>query len=159
MSDLLEIYQEWGRDVIGRKLFTVNGLVYFYENPDLEHPQQLQFIFSGTNREVSFRCGKDGATLALTELPMQESDLGEYGKEVIMSMSGSCLFRRYLGRVVSKISVIYSDAEKAIIGIKLVFDGELDLIIINLGDELNIFNSLPLQYEQEEGIHYLEILT
>jgi hypothetical protein len=159
MNYLLEIYQEWGRDVIGKELFNVNGLVYVYETPDLEHPQQLQLIFSCINREISFRCGKDGATLALTELPMQESDLGEYGKEVIMSMSESCLFCRYLGRIVSKVSVIYSDAEKAIVGIKLVFDGELDLIIINLGDELNIFDSFPLQYEQEEGIHYLEILA
>lgn len=159
MSNLPEIYQEWGRDVTGDKLCGVNGLVYIYEAPDLDHPQQLQLIFSGINRGGSFRCGKDGATLALTELPMQESDLGEYGKEVIMNMSDSYSFYRYIGRVVSKVFAIYSDTEKTIIGVKLVFDGGHDLIIINLGDELNIFNSLPLQYVQEECIDYLEIST
>ena len=159
MSYLPEIYQEWGRDVTGGKLCNVNGLVYVYEAPDLEHPQQLQLIFSGVNREVSLRCGNDGATLVLTELPMQESDLGEYGKEVIMNMSDSCLFYRCIGRIVAKVFAIYSDTEKAIVGIKLVFDGGLDLIIINLGDELNIFNSLPLQYIQEECINYLEVST
>ncbi|WP_426817035.1 hypothetical protein ACP3TC_18785 [Winslowiella sp. 2C04] len=159
MIDLPEIYQEWGRNVIGSKLCSVNGLVYIYETADLEHPQQLQLIFSGINRGGSFRCGKDGATLALTELPMQESDLGEYGKEVIMDMSDSCSFYRYIGRVVSKVFAIYSDIDKALIGLKLVFDDGLNLIIINLGDELNVFNTLPLQYVQEECIDYLEIST
>lgn len=159
MINLPEMYQEWGRNVTGRKLCSVNGLVYIYEAADLEHPQQLQLIFSGINRGESFRCGKDGATLALTELSMQESDLGEYGKEVIMNISDSCSFYRYIGRVVSKVFAIYSDIEKAIIGLKLVFDGGLNLIIINLGDELNVFNSLPLQYVQEECIDYIEIST
>ncbi|CAI0787047.1 hypothetical protein [Serratia quinivorans] len=157
MRYLPEIYQEWGRDVIGGKLCNVNGLVYIYEAPDLDHPQQLQLIFSGINREVSFQCGKDGATLVLTELPMQESDLGEYGKEVIMNMSDSCLFYRCIGRIVGKVFAIYSDTENTIVGIKLFFDSGIDLIIINLGDELNVFNSLPLQYVQEECINYLEI--
>jgi len=157
MSYFPEIYQEWCRDVIGKKLFEVNGLIYVLDAPDLDRPQRLQFIFSGINQEVNIRCGKDGATLELSKLPMQESDLGEYGKELIMSMSSSRLFQRYIGRKVSGVFPIYSDAEKTIIGIKLVFDGELSLIIINFGDEINIFDSLPSLYEQEEGINYLDI--
>ena len=76
-----------------------------------------------------------------------------------MDMSDSCSFYRYIGRVVSKVFAIYSDIDKALIGLKLVFDDGLNLIIINLGDELNVFNTLPLQYVQEECIDYLEIST
>lgn len=38
-------YQELARNVVGRKLQNVNGLIYIYNVPDLGAPQQLQFVF------------------------------------------------------------------------------------------------------------------
>ncbi|RTM73057.1 hypothetical protein EKO03_23100 [Enterobacter quasiroggenkampii] len=38
-------YQELARNVVGRKLQNVNGLIYIYNVPDLGAPQQLQFFF------------------------------------------------------------------------------------------------------------------
>ncbi|MBD2786472.1 hypothetical protein ID858_16490 [Xenorhabdus sp. DI] len=157
MSNLSEMYEKWGRDVIGRILTDVNGLIYVLETPDFDHPQHLQFSFSDNSGDIGFRCGKDGSTLEITKLPMQESDLGEYGKEVIMNMSASLLFHRYIGMVVSKVFLIYSNIEKATIGIKLVFDDRLSLIVINLGDEINIFEYLPLQFEKDEMINYFDM--
>ncbi|MCU6392261.1 hypothetical protein KW818_24490, partial [Enterobacter quasiroggenkampii] len=72
-------YQELARNVVGRKLQNVNGLIYIYNVPELGAPQQLQFVFFNENQSVVFRCGLDGASLELTDLPMQENDLGEYG--------------------------------------------------------------------------------
>jgi hypothetical protein len=49
---------------------------------------------------------------------------------------------------------VFSSVEDACVGIKFVFEGDLNLIIVNFGDEINIFNSLPLSYEHDEGIKY-----
>jgi hypothetical protein len=40
--------------------------------------------------------------------------------------------------------MIYSNIEDATIGMKMCFDEGLDLTIINLGDEINVFDFLPL---------------
>ena len=53
-------YQELARNVVGRKLQNVNGLIYIYNVPELGAPQQLQFVFFDENQSVVFRCGLDG---------------------------------------------------------------------------------------------------
>ena len=45
-----------------------------------------------------------------------------------------------------------SQVEDAYIGIKLVLESGLSLIAINVGDELNISDSLSSSYEHDEGI-------
>lgn len=154
-----EGYQELARNVVGQKLQNVNGLIYVYDVPDLGAPQQLQLVFFSENQGVVFRCGLDGASLELTDSPMQENDLGEYGKEVIMDLSNSCLFQKVIGKILLRFYVIYSEIEQKVIGIKLVFDEGLTLVIINLGDEIKVFDSLSIEYERDEKINYIEVLS
>ena len=149
-------YQEWVSHVIGKRLSGVRGLIYVFETPDFEHPQQLQFIFSNTEKIASFRCGRDGSTLEVTDFPVQGIDLGEYGKEVIMDVSNLPLFVDYIGKSL-KVYSIFSSVEDAYIGIKLVFESGLCLIAINVGDELNISDFLSSSYEHDEGIKYQEL--
>lgn len=90
---------------------------------------------------------------------MQENDLGEYGKEIVMNMSNSSMFQRYIGDVLSKVFLIHSGIEETIIGIKLFFENKLNLIILNQGDEINVFDSLSSQYEKEENINYVDVFV
>ncbi|WP_409308718.1 hypothetical protein [Pectobacterium sp. B1J-3] len=147
-------YQKWASSVIDEHLLDVRGLIYVFDKPDFYHPQKLQFIFSNTEKLFSFMCSKDGSSLELTDSPIQESDLGEYGKEIIMDLSNITLFIDYIGKRLLEIYSIFSSVEDAFVGIKFVFEGDLNLIIVNLGDEINIFNSLPPLYEHDEGIKY-----
>lgn len=157
MINPLEQYQKWLSHVIGQRLSGVRGLIYVFKIPDFKHPQQLQFIFSNTESIASFRCGKDGSTLEVTDFPVQGNDLGEYGKEVIMDVSNLPLFVDYIGKSLLKAYSIFSSVEDAYIGIKLVFESGLSLIAINVGDELNISDSLSSSYEHDEGIKYQEL--
>jgi len=157
MINPLGQYQEWVSHVIGKRLSGVRGLIYVFETPDFEHPQQLQFIFSNTENIASFRCGKDGSTLEVTDFPVQGVDLGEYGKEVIMDLSNLPLFVDCIGKSLLKVYSIFSSVENAYIGIKLVFESGLCLIAINVGDELNISDFLSSSYEHDEGIKYREL--
>ncbi|YCH31507.1 hypothetical protein M1D48_05505 [Erwinia sp. D4-22] len=153
----LGIYQVWARDVVGEKLLKVNGLIYFLKKPDLEHPQQIQLIFSKSERVYSLKCGKDGSTLELTDQPIRESDLGEYGKEVLINISHAYPFVNYIEKNLSKMFLMYSSIEESHVGIRLVFEGYLDLFIVNIGDEINIFESLPSSYERDQCIQYQDL--
>ncbi|KJM66320.1 hypothetical protein B5M10_10930 [Pluralibacter gergoviae] len=157
MTHLVRNYSEWLQKVIGKKLSLVEALVYIFDEPELQHPQQLQLTFSGISSAEIFKCGKDGVSLELIDVPMQEKDLGEYGKEVIMDMSLSISFINYIDKTLSDVVLIFSQVENAYIGVRLTFEEQLDLIIINLGDEINILESLPLPYEKDEGIIYKDI--
>ena len=154
-----ERYQELARNVVGQKLQSVNGLIYVYDAPDLGSPQQLQLVFCDTYQNIVCRCGLDGASLELIDSPMQEKDLGEYGKEVIMDLSNSYLFQKAFGKILLKFYVICSEIEQQIIGVKLVFDEGFKLVIINLGDEIKVFNSLLREYERDEKIYYIDVLS
>lgn len=89
---------------------------------------------------------------------MQESDLGEYDKDVIMNISKFYVLHEYIGKVLSSCYIIYFQVEKTIIGTNLVFDNMLTLLVINLGDEINLLDSLPSEYELSEGIRYFDLI-
>lgn len=157
MNSPLDKYQEWTRDVIGEKLLGVRGLIYALETPDYGHPQQLQFIFSQVGKINNLKCGKDGSTLELSDRPLRENDLGEYGKEMIVDISSMPPFINYLEKRLLKVSLVFSSLEDAVIGIKLIFEDSLSLFIMNIGDELNILESLSSSYEEDEGIKYQQV--
>ena len=157
MMNPLGQYQEWASHVVGERLSGVRGLIYVFETPDVEHPQQLQFVFSNTESVIGFRCGRDGSTLEVTNFPVQGNDLGEYGKEIIMDLSSSTLFVDYIGKSLLKIYSIFSLIENSYIGIKLGFESGLNLNVVNVGDEINICDSFSSSYEHDEGIKYQEL--
>ena len=74
-----------------------------------------------------------------------------------MDVSNLPLFVDYIGKSLLKVYSIFSSVEDAYIGIKLVFESGLSLIAINVGDELNISDSLTSSYEHDEGIKYQEL--
>lgn len=157
MINPLGKYQEWTRRVVGRKLLGVKGLIYTLEVPDFDHPQQLQFIFSQAEKLDNLKCGKDGSTLELTERPLQENDLGEYGKEIIVDISHAHPFMNCLEKTLLRVFLVFSSVEDAFIGINLIFEDNLSLFIMNIGDEINILESLSSSYEQDEGIKYQQL--
>ncbi|WP_340279359.1 hypothetical protein [Pantoea agglomerans] len=154
MINVVEGYQKWTRSVVGRKLLRVNGVIYSLETHDFSHPQQLQLVFSEVEEMESFKCGRDGSTLELTYVPLQGKDLGEYGRETVIDISHVYPFVNYIEKKLLKVFLIFSSLEDAFIGVKLVFEGELILFIMNVGDEISMLESLSSSYEQDEGIKY-----
>lgn len=154
MINVVGGYQKWARSVVGRKLLRVNGVIYSLETHDFSHPQQLQLVFSEVEEMESFKCGRDGSTLELTDVPLQGNDLGEYGRETVIDISHVYPFVNYLEKKILKVFLIFSSLEDAFIGVKLVFEGELMLFIMNVGDEISMLESLSSSYEQDEGIKY-----
>ncbi len=63
----------------------------------------------------------------------------------------------YLEKTLLKVFLVFSSVEDAFIGIMLIFEDHLSLFIMNIGDEINILESLPSSYEQDEGIKYQQL--
>ncbi len=130
----------------------MRGLIYVFGVHDFEHLQQLHFIFSNTEGEASFKCGKDASTLEVTKKPVKESNMGEYGREVVVDVSNTKNFFNYIGRCLLKTYSIFSLVENSYIGIKLVFESGLILIVIKVDGEINISESLSSSFEHDQGI-------
>lgn len=153
MSNLLNKYRKWAQNIVGKKLIEVRGLIYFLDKPDFDHPQQIQLIFSKFENLLSLKCSRDGATLEFTDHPIQESNLGEYGKEVLLDISCMHPLDNYINKTLLKLLAVFSLVENAYIGIKFIFEeGDEGFFILNVGDEINILEVLPLGYEESEGI-------
>lgn len=157
MITCLEHYSEWAHHVEGKKLQGVKGLLYAYEFPDIDHPQQLQFVFADSKNVGVFKCAKDGSTLEIANLPMQENDLGEYGKELIIDISEHPMLSECISETLQEVYSVFSKEERTYVGLMLKFSNECEIFILNIGDELNMFKSLPLAYEQKEGIIFKKI--
>ena len=157
MITSLAQYREWAQRVLGKRLSGIKGVIYIFETPYIEHPQQLQFIFSSVDNAVSFQCGKDGSSLELTDSPLKDTDLGEYGKEVIMDISNLPSLSNVLHKTLLKAYVLFSSVEESYIGLSFLFEGGSELFVLNVGDEINIFDFLPLSYNQEDIIRYQEL--
>lgn len=155
MKIINEALKKYISNLHGLKLEHVVALIYVLEAPDLESPQQLQFVFSSECKFLGFRCGHDGASIEIFNSPLQENDLGEYGKEVIMELSGLDVFRAYIGKRFVNFYFVFSEVEKKNIGVKLEFEGGGDIVILNIGDEMVFSNSLAPDFEREESISYV----
>lgn len=152
MSSIVDKFKIWVEHVIERRLLAVKGVIYFYDTPDYAHPQQLQFVFSNTITALTLKCDGDGSSLGIVDSPLQNTDLGDYGKEVVMDLSLTHPFINLIDKELLRTSLIYSTLEDSYIGIKFMFNEEQDLFILNLGDELNVLDSLPESFLEDEGI-------
>ena len=157
MSDFKGPYQKWISGCIGKELSVVKGLIYVFDAPDFNHPQQLQLVFGEGGEIAKFRCGSNGSRLEISYSPLKEKELGEYGKEVIIDLSGFPMFINCIGKILLKACLIYSLMEDDCVGIKLLFEGDYGLLIMNVGDEINVLDCFSLSYEQEEGLEYYEL--
>ncbi len=86
----------------------VNGVIYSLETHDFSHPQQLQLVFSEVEEMESFKCGRDGSTLELTDVSLQGNDLGEYGRETVIDISHVYPFVNYIEKKLLKVFLIFS---------------------------------------------------
>uniref|UniRef100_UPI0036D7E049 hypothetical protein n=1 Tax=Photorhabdus sp. RM322S TaxID=3342825 RepID=UPI0036D7E049 len=150
---------DWGMGIIGSRLKSVQGLVYMLHVEDIEHPQELFFEFEGADISRKISCGQDGSSLVVCSKPMIESDLGEYGKQIIKDISQHSIFNRLIGQKLSCFNAIYSEIEQCVIGFSFIFYNYGQISLLNLGDEIYIYNDIPECIFLEEKITLVKIVN
>lgn len=149
---------EWGNSIVGKPLRSAYGLIHTLDIEDIEHPQQLQLIFEGGgNGTIS--CASNGSALVLRDVAMVESDLGEYGKQIIKDLSGWHVFSGLINKELLSLSAIHSKTEEGVIGLAFYFNAYGNINIINLGDEINVYKHIPEDIQHEEDISFIEVIA
>ncbi|MFW7526308.1 hypothetical protein ACODM8_19530 [Vibrio ostreicida] len=114
---------------------------------DLSSPQELLFTFEGGS-QVRIKCDQDGESIHFDNQTPVEANMAEYGQNMLCNCSNDNNFEYGIGRTVDQIELIVSD--KIIFGLLMTFEGARSFTIINLGDELYVYDELPKNILEEE---------
>jgi hypothetical protein len=137
---------------VGQPLLKVEGLIYVPTGesvPPLDRLDTLQVTFG--NRRICFRCGADGETLVINECELRAIDLGEYGELRPADLSQAPQYARFIGTPLRRCSSIVSHECLHIVGVMLEFTAGV-VAICNWGDELEVWNDIPISLFADEGI-------
>ncbi|MBS9438121.1 hypothetical protein EAE91_13435 [Photorhabdus noenieputensis] len=158
MNLVTKAINQWGAQIIGKPLKSVYGLIHIYDIVDVEHPQELSIEFCEIdNSPKKLLCGPNGTSIVLCEGELSENDLGEYGKEIVMDLSNLKIFDGLIGKPLSYINTIYSEIEQDIIGFMFVFYNYGQFSVMNLGDEIYMFNHIPDSLLKDEEISLIKV--
>ena len=141
----------WLLTVLGKKLLSVNALFHIFDSERDSAPQEVGLLFE--NSEIGkLYGGSDGASICFSLNPISSCDLGEYGRQDIFCISGELYFSDVVGRRLVSASLVQSLAEDVVIGVALSFDNGFCLSILNLGDELFVYDEIPEEIVISEGV-------
>jgi len=126
---------DWLSKAIGKKLLSIEGLVYFFEGSRIDPPQEVGFFFENCDFG-KILCHKDGESVLFSTELIRGCDLGEYGEQNPVSLSDEPFFESFIGKKLDLALIVCFSNEKKIAGVCFSFAGGSRLIVLNLGDEI-----------------------
>jgi len=146
----------WLLTVLGKKLLSVNALFHVFSSERDSAPQEVGLLFE--NSEIGkLYGGPDGASICFSLNPISSCDLGEYGRQDVFNVSGELYFSDIVGGKLVSASLVQSLAEDVIIGVAFSFDNGFCLSILNLGDELFVYDEIPEEIVISEGVSLISV--
>lgn len=151
MTMLLNKLVDWLNNILCLKLTSVFALIYVYDNQeDINSPQAIYFEFN--NEHVGcIKCASDGESIDCDFKLTTEVDLGMYGKEILKDISTINPWREVIGDNLNNCYLLLVDSNFCL-GVRLQFQSGKSVDIVNLGDELYVYDSLPESIIQAEKI-------
>lgn len=78
----------------------------------------------------------------------------EYGSVKIFCVSKRDCFTDVIGQNLLSINAVVTQEDRKVIGIQMLFSENTKLSILNLGDELFVFNNIPEKLISEENLTF-----
>lgn len=153
--ELSNSLKEWLLRMLGKRLISLWGLFYVFEEERIYPAQRLCFYFEGSHLG-SVGCASDGMSLDFSLTAMVNVDLGEYGRQEVFPILSEELFG-VVGKKFISAYLVYSSASEAFSGISLIFEGEISVSILNLGDELYIDKDISSEIVVSEGLKFIAV--
>jgi len=153
--ELSNSLKEWLLRVLGKRLISVWGLFYIFEEERVYPAQRLYFSFEESHLG-SVGCASDGMSLDFSLAAMVNIDLGEYGREEFFPILNEELFD-VVGRKLISAYIVRSSASEAFSGVSLVFEEGVSVSILNLGDELYIDKTISPEIVVSEGLKFIAV--
>ena len=140
---------------IGKKLNYVKGVLHsFLGEFDTQSPFSVCFGFNGFNDIGRITTGSDGSSLIWENKNLKPFDMKEFGSGKVLDLSKLNPYCKIINKSLEQVSSIYSKSEGIDIGVRMVFEGNRDLYVLNWGDELKIFCEPPLGIQEDESIEF-----
>ncbi|WP_139207536.1 hypothetical protein [Phytopseudomonas flavescens] len=152
--ELSNLLKEWLLRVLGKRLISVSGLFYIFEEERVYPAQRLCFYFEESHMG-SVGCAIDGMSLDFSLTAMVNVDLGEYGREEVFPILTEELFG-VVGKKLISAYLVRSSASETFSGISLVFE-EGGVSILNLGDELYVDKIISPEIIVSEGLKFIAV--
>jgi len=145
------IFYKWLSNSIGKPLSQAKALFHVFNGTCDAMPQEI-FLLFGECEFGKVHCSSDGESISVSLSALVGSDLGEYGRNEIFSISKNKPFVEVMQKKLISVSVLCSPEHKKEVGIFFVFENNHSFSIINLGDELFVFDCLPENIVTEEKL-------
>jgi len=152
----IELMASWLLSVLGRSLLSANALFHVFASVRSEKPQDIALLFEGTVLGKFYGCS-DGASLCFSLGPLVECDLGEYGQLTIFCVSDEACFSSVVGKKLVSASFVCGSMNKITLGIVLSFDTDSRLSILHLGDDIFVYNDIPLELIVSEKLRFIPV--
>ena len=135
---------------------SVKALFHVFDLAVNGRPQEIElsFEYSGLVRVFG---GAGGASICFSPVPMSSCDLGEYGRQGIFDVSHESSFNDVVGSELKSVAVVKSFAMDAPVGVVFSFLNGSSVSVINLGDELFIFDQLSADLIFSEGLSFVSL--
>lgn len=118
------------------------GLFHFFEGEVNGSPQEVCLELNSGDL-FTFRTGPMGENVRILMGMPSEKDLGEYGQEKLLDLSGNEVFSKCLGRKVIYFSRVISLVDGAEVGVFFGLEGGVGFSIVSLGDEIDFYDKIP----------------
>ena len=141
--------RRWLIGCLGRKLDAVNALIYTHKDEkDVLNPIALALHFSSLVPGQVRGCG-DGESIEWLDSELVPLDLGEYGHATVENVSDSPVWSSVIGCNLVDLYFLESAVSSCIVGWQFVFDSGAAISIVNWGDELFVFDTIPNEILKE----------
>lgn len=131
----------WLQQLSGQELRSVNALLFIFDGvEEIDHPQAVSLTFS-TSENCVLKCASDGESMQFSRELLMNNDMGEFGKQLVRDVSACTTWHECIDKQVFKTYLLESECDK-IVGVGFSFDSEISIFVMNLGDELYIFDRI-----------------
>jgi hypothetical protein len=151
MTSLLKKLIDWLNNIVDLRLTGIFALIYVYDNQeDTNSPQSIYLEFNNDHGGC-IKCASDGESIDCDFKFPTEVDLGIYGNEILKDISTTIPWCEVIGDNLNTCYLLLVDSDFCL-GVRLLFQSGKSIDIVNLGDELYVYDSLPESIIQEENI-------
>jgi hypothetical protein len=156
VNKLPSLLISWLQSVIGKKLLSVKGSYHVFNSQKSQLGDEFEFLFE-EDKHGKIYGDSDGNSLCFSTDAASEFDMQEHGAVAVFCVSDEPFFKDVVGQKLLSFFAVKPLNETNAIGIQMQFTGNKKLSILNLGDELFVFDEISERLVNEEQLAFIPV--
>jgi hypothetical protein len=153
----MKAIDDWLKRAIGTTLDSVLASTHVFGGQvNLKHPWAVWLQFGDLGLQ-GIQCAPDGCTLALDTGKPMPVQMGEYGESVVRDVGEDPPWNNLRKQRLIRVSLLRSEQDKCAIGVRLVFANDKEVVLVNWGDELEVWDHIDLEKTKGEELTEVDL--